>query len=61
MKTTWERRLEIQARRKALIAYLESAVVEEDWHAVSDAANDLRCADVELRVLCESTVDKTAT
>lgn len=30
------------AERKALIEYLKVKVAAEDWHAVSDAANDLR-------------------
>lgn len=29
-------------RRAALIEYLKSKTQEADWHAVSDAANDLR-------------------
>jgi len=29
-------------RREILISYLKMKVEEHDWHAVSDAANDLR-------------------
>lgn len=28
--------------REILVAYLQAKVTEGDWHAVSDAANDLR-------------------
>lgn len=31
-----------EADHAALVAYLLSAVRRSDWHAVSDAANDLR-------------------
>ncbi len=31
-----------ETRRKILIRYLMTKVEEGDWHAVSDAANDLR-------------------
>lgn len=31
--------------RKILIEYLLAKVQAEDWHAVSDAANDLRVLD----------------
>lgn len=33
---------EYNEHREALIAYLKSCVERCDWHAVSDAANDLR-------------------
>ena len=36
-------------RRSALIAYLRSCIEVEDWHAISDAANDLRELDAEER------------
>lgn len=33
--------------RAALIAYLKMKVDQADWHAVSDAANDLRVLEAE--------------
>lgn len=35
-------------RREVLISYLRSCVEVADWHAVSDAANDLRCIEVAM-------------
>ncbi len=35
------------SEREVLIAYLRMKVDQEDWHAVSDAANDLRVLDAE--------------
>jgi len=46
-----KRKAELKIRREALLAYLKTALTEEDWHGVSDAANDLRCADSELKGL----------
>jgi len=37
------------ARRKKLIEYMWMKVEMEDWHGVSDAANDLRELDAEHR------------
>lgn len=37
------------ARRVVLIEYLKMKVDERDWHGVSDAANDLRELEVEIR------------
>jgi hypothetical protein len=36
------------SRRDALIAYLREAADVGDWHAVSDAANDLRVLEAEI-------------
>lgn len=38
-----------EEHREALIAYLLSCVEREDWHAVSDAANDLRVLEAEIK------------
>lgn len=38
-------------RREILVAYLEVKTEENDWHAVSDAANDLREIDAKLEML----------
>lgn len=40
--------------REALVAYMKTKIDEEDWHAVSDAANDLRELDVVLEFLEEA-------
>jgi hypothetical protein len=37
--------------RDTLIAYLQMKVGEEDWHGVSDAANDLRVLDAQLTAI----------
>jgi len=49
--TDGSRKLSLVTRKEALRAYLQAAFQESDWHAVSDAANDLRCVEVELRGL----------
>lgn len=36
-------------RRAALIAYLRMKTEEGDWHAVSDAANDLRVLEAHVK------------
>ena len=41
---------ELRQHREALIGYLRSRVALEDWHGVSDAANDLRVLEAEIRV-----------
>jgi hypothetical protein len=33
---------EFEARKKAYIDYMLMNIKQQDWHAVSDAANDLR-------------------
>jgi hypothetical protein len=48
------------ARRDTLIAYCASAMNAGDWHAVSDAANDIRCMEVELRYLWASLESRKA-
>jgi len=40
----------LQEHRAALIAYMRSAMEREDWHAVSDSANDLRVLDERIRM-----------
>ena len=37
-------------RRENLIAYAKDKLGQADWHAVADAANDLRELDVEIRM-----------
>lgn len=38
-------------RTEALMKYLMTCIKEKDWHGVSDAANDLREVDAEMRGL----------
>jgi hypothetical protein len=40
----------LEEHRAVLIAYLRSAMEREDWHATSDAANDLRVLDETIRM-----------
>lgn len=37
-------------RKDALITYMRAKIEEGDWHGVSDAANDLRELEVEMRL-----------
>ena len=41
----------IENRKVHLIAYLRDCISTEDWHGVSDAANDLREIAVEQRIV----------
>lgn len=49
--TLEDRIRELREQKAALIAYLKSKIAAEDWHAVADAAMDLREAEVALRML----------
>jgi hypothetical protein len=49
--TAEEQIAELQEYKKQLIAYLLSKVKSGDWHAVADAAMDLREIDAKLDVL----------
>lgn len=40
--------MEHEQRKKALVEYLKSKIAEEDWHGVSDAANDLRVLEAKI-------------
>lgn len=40
----------LQEQRTALIVYLTAKLQQEDWHGVSDAANDLRVLDVQIQI-----------
>ena len=45
-------RLKMLAESRVLhVKYLDMKIAEEDWHGVSDAANDLREIDAEARVI----------
>lgn len=41
----------LRDRRRVYIEYARHRIDDEDWHGVSDAANDLRELDVEIRML----------
>jgi len=41
---------EIHRRRETLVEYARDQLDAEDWHGLSDAANDLRELDVEIRM-----------
>lgn len=47
------RRIFLDYQKKHLSNYLKMKVAAEDWHAVSDAANDLREVELELRLNAE--------
>lgn len=40
----------LEQRKKAYLEYLKLKLYEQDWHAVSDAANDLRELEIELQL-----------
>jgi hypothetical protein len=40
--------MSLDSQRTALIEYLRSKVESEDWHGVSDAANDLRVLEAQI-------------
>lgn len=40
----------LEEQRKQLIAYLLSKVSAEDWHAVQDAASDIRELEARLEI-----------
>lgn len=42
---------ELEEEKKNIIAYLQSKIKSSDWHAVADAAMDLREIDAKLSVL----------
>ena len=46
----------LKPQKATLVDYLKMKVELEDWHAVSDAANDLR--ELEVRIKCQ---DQTQT
>ena len=50
MDMTDYRIVELVERRNVLITYLRVKVVEQDWHGIADAANDLRETDAALAV-----------
>lgn len=41
----------LRSRRATYIQYAKDRIDDEDWHGCSDAANDLRELDVEIRML----------
>lgn len=45
--------LEMEGRKAVLVEYAQMKLESGDWHGLSDAANDLRELEVELRWLRE--------
>lgn len=43
-------------RHAALVTYMQAKIAEKDWHAVSDAANDLREIEAEERACGDAAV-----
>lgn len=48
-----ERRRALTEQKVQLIAYLLSKIKADDWHAVQDAASDIREIDAKLEILTE--------
>lgn len=46
---SYENQLQDDACKRILIEYLLAKVKEQDWHAVSDAANDLRVIEERIK------------
>lgn len=44
---------ELQEQKTQLVAYLQSKVKAGDWHAVQDAASDIRELDAKIETLRE--------
>jgi hypothetical protein len=42
---------QLKEQKKMLIAYLLSKISTEDWHAVQDAASDIREVNAALKIL----------
>lgn len=40
----------LSSRKKLFIEYLKEKIKEDDWHGVSDVANDLRELEVEMKI-----------
>jgi len=45
----WVRMERFRNQRSALISYMQVMIRRNDWHGVSDAANDLRVLEAENR------------
>lgn len=42
---------QLKERKTQLIAYLNSKILAQDWHAVQDAASDIREIEAQLKIL----------
>jgi hypothetical protein len=52
---------DLERQRTVLIAYLRSKIEAGDWHAVSDAANDLRVLEAQMACAkCDAAPSSTA-
>lgn len=45
--------MDIKDRKVKMIEYLKVKLDEQDWHGVSDAANDLRELEIEAKMQCK--------
>lgn len=43
-------------QHKALIQYLQAKVIQQDWHGVSDVANDLRVLEAKFPELTDNRI-----
>jgi len=43
---------ELKEQKEVYKRYLQACFDREDWHGVSDAANDIREIEVQLRMVC---------
>lgn len=50
------KRQDLLDAKAQLVAYLHSKLKSEDWHAVQDAASDIREIDAQLSILAEMAV-----
>lgn len=42
---------QLKERKTQLIAYLNSKILAQDWHAIQDAASDIREIEAQLKIL----------
>lgn len=56
MITNEARERELSESKAALVLYLQSKIKQGDWHAVQDAASDIREIDAKRELLAELTV-----
>lgn len=42
---------ELQKQKESLIIYLNSKIIAQDWHAVQDAASDIREIEAQIKIL----------
>lgn len=42
---------ELEKQKETLIVYLQSKISAKDWHAVQDAASDIREIEAQIKIL----------